>query len=85
MNAYNWPADWQKLEKDFGAIFHMSMVDIYDPLTSWYFEAFKINILAFDDAMHRKHGDYEDDGMSLENLVALKYGQDGINLINQLI
>ena len=50
MNAHNWPADWQKLKKDFGAIFHMSMVDIYDPLTSWYFEAFKINILAFDDA-----------------------------------
>lgn len=61
------------------------MVDIYDPLISWLYGRFQIDILAFDARLHQKHEDYLEDGMSIEDIVKLKYGQEGIELLNKLI
>lgn len=63
----------------------MSMVDLYDPLISWLDGKFQINIIAFDDMLHRKHEDYLKDGMSIEDIVRLKYGKAGVELLNKLI
>lgn len=82
---YNWPSDWSKLRRDFIKTFHMSIVDIYDPFMSWIMQKFQIDIVKFDDKLHRKFGDYEEDGLSMRDIVKKNYGDAGLKLIEQLI
>lgn len=83
--TYQWPKDWAILRKNFVGVFHMPIVDFYDPLLSWVSGKFMIDIVKFDDDMHRKFGEYEDQGLSMKDIIKQHYGDAGLNLIEQLI
>lgn len=63
----------------------MSIVDIYDPFMSWIMQKFQIDIVKFDDKLHRKLGDYEEKGLSMRDIIKKTYGDKGVKLIEQLL
>ena len=82
---YMWPKDWAKLRCDFIDTFDMSIVDFYDPLMSWVFGKFQIDIIKFDNRLHSKFGEYENNGLSMKDVIIKEYGKFGLTLIEQLI
>lgn len=63
----------------------MTIVDVYDPLMSFVTNTFQVDLIKFDDILHRKFGDYEEDGLSMRDIVKKNYGDAGLKLIEQLI
>ena len=45
----------------------------------------RLNIFAFDDWLHKKHGDYEDEGLSMSNLIEDQYGDLAHSFIISLV
>lgn len=82
---YFWPKDWSKLRDDFQRVFRMSMVDLYDPLLSWIAGRFVIKIEVFDERLHERFGEYEETGLSMEDIIREQYGLEGLKIINALI
>ena len=82
---YNWPKDWAKVRQDFNNTFHTTIVDVYDPLMSFALGKFQIDIIRLDDVLHRKFGEYEDEGLSMKDVILREYGLSGLTLIEQLI
>lgn len=41
----------------------------------------KIDILALDDFLHKKHGDYEDENLSMSMLIEREYGPDAHSFV----
>lgn len=82
---YKWPADWRTLGRDFQQVFRMSMVDIYDAQMSWIMQKFTIRIDVLDERLHMKYGQYEERGLSMEDIVREHYGPEGVELLNALI
>ena len=83
--AYAFPNDWARLKDDFQRLFQMPIVDFYDGVPSWLSGHFMIDIFALDECLHRKYGDYEDDGLSMEEFISKKYGPEAAELIRNLI
>lgn len=44
-----------------------------------------IDVLAFDDWMHEKHGEYEGAGLSMSDCIATHYGESARAFIHSLI
>ena len=74
-----------KLNDDFYAIFGIGFKSFYDGLMSIAMNHLCIDILKFDDWLHERYGDYEDNGQSMDDVVREKYGEKGVRLIEQLI
>lgn len=83
--CYDWPKDWFRLKQDFQRVFHFSFVDLYDPWMSFYTQSFMIDILQLDVKLHSLYGDYEENQLSMEDIVRQHYGSDGLELLNSLI
>lgn len=81
---YQWPEDWQQVRIDFITVFHFSIVGFYDPFLSYAMQKFMVDIVKLDDKLHRIHGDYEEQGMSMKDVIEANYGQAGLKLIEQL-
>jgi hypothetical protein len=45
----------------------------------------RIDIFAFDDWLHREHGDYEDQGMSMREVIEKHYGKEAAEFVKQAI
>lgn len=41
----------------------------------------KLDTIALDDLLHERHGDYEDEGLSMRDLVAREYGDEAVTFI----
>ena len=52
---------------------------------SFVTNTFQVDLIKFDDILHRKFGDYEGQGLSMKDIIKREYGDAGINLIEQLI
>lgn len=82
---YKYPSDWKSLCMDFGRLFHVSMVDFFDPLMSAVMKNFSINIKVFDDYLHHMFGEYEEQGLNMQEMVRTYYGPKAVELLNVLI
>lgn len=82
---YDWPKDWVNVRKDFIETFQTTIEDVYDPFLSFVEGKFMIDIIRFDDILHRKIGDYEVEGLSMKDVILREFGNKGIELINELI
>lgn len=83
--TYKWPSEWHQLGKDFSSLFLMPFGGFYDPLMSWLMGRFVIDIQKLDDSLHSLFGDYEDLGMSMQEIIKLKYGSRAAEFIEALI
>ena len=75
----------QKLNDKFYSIFGVGFQKFYDGLMSVLFKRLCIDILKFDDWLHEKYGDYEENGQSMKEIIYEKYGEKGVKLIEDLI
>lgn len=73
------------LNDKFQSIFGVGFKPFYDGLMSVALKHLCIDILKFDDWLHERHGDYEDNGQSMEDVIREHYGDKGVKLINELI
>ena len=73
------------LNDNFQSIFGVGFEYFYDGLMSVTSKRLCIDILKFDDWLHEQYGDYEDNGLSMEDVVRKHYGDNGVNLIKGLI
>jgi hypothetical protein len=76
---------WWKAGSDFRRIFHVSIAPFFDSSTTCLFQKIRINPFTFDDYLHELYGNYEDRGLSMQELILEKYGEEGEKLINALI
>jgi hypothetical protein len=76
---------WAQARKDFERHFKVSIGTFYDGETTVVFQKICIDIFKFDEWLHARHGDYEDRGLSMEEIVIEKYGNEANELINDLI
>lgn len=83
--TYQWPKDWAQVKTDFRQTFHLQIVDYYDPLLSYAMQKFTIDIVKLDDKLHRLFGDYEEQNLSMKDIIERNYGKAGLNLIQQLL
>lgn len=83
--TYQWPKDWAKVRTDFIQTLHLPIVDYYDPLLSYVMQKFTIDLVKLDDKLHRLFGNYEEQGMSMRDIIEKNYGEAGLKLIEQLL
>jgi len=84
MGKYN-IGEWAKAKTDFERVFHVNIAPFYDGLTTVLFQKICINILIFDDYLHKLYGFYEDKGLSMKEMIFKKYGNEGIELMDKLL
>lgn len=82
--AYTFPQTHQ-LNDEFYKVFGIGFKPFYDGLISIASKKLCIDILKFDDWLHEKYGDYENEGKSMDDIVREKYGEKGVKLIEELI
>ena len=74
-----------KLGDEFQRVFGIGFKPFYDGLMSVASKQLCIDILKFDEWLHKKHGDYEDAGQSMDDCIREHYGDEGARLINEVI
>jgi len=56
-----------------------------DPLLSYLTGTPKLDVYKFDDFLHEKHGDYESQKQSMNDVLEAHYGKEAKSLIEKLI
>lgn len=75
----------QKVADEFEGIFGIKFSKVHDKLMSVVFRLVIIDIFAFDDWLHEKYGNYEEEGKSMRDIVTEHYGEKGMKMILNLI
>ena len=78
-------SETNKLNDKFVKVFGIGFKPFYDGLMSVASKQLCIDILKFDEWLHKKHGDYEDAGQSMDECIREHYGEEGVKLINEVI
>ena len=78
-------SETHKLNDKFHSIFGVGFKPFYDELVSVMSRHLCIDILKFDDWLHEKYGNYEDNDQSMDDLIREKYGEKGVKLIEELM
>jgi len=73
-----------KAKRDFERVFQVNIAPFYDRLITVLFQKIQINTFIFDDFLHKIYGNYEDEGLNMEEIIIEKYGKEGLELINKL-
>ncbi len=72
--------------RDFRDGFSISIEPFYDSFVSIaVFQMIKIDPFKFDDFLHCKHGNYEETGQSMEDIVLEKYGTEALKTLRKLL
>jgi len=74
-----------KLNDKFRSVFGIGFKPFYDGLLSVVSKQLCIDIMKFDEWLHQQHGNYEDDGKSMDDIIREHYGEKGVELINEVI
>lgn len=69
---------------EFHSIFGLKLMDYFDE-DLLHLGVLLFDILKFDDWLHEKFGDYEDEHKSMKNVVFEHFGENAANLIDALI
>lgn len=77
-------SELNKLGDKFMAVFGIGFKPFYDGLMSVLQKQLCIDILKFDEWLHQQHGNYEDDGKSMDDIIREHYGDEGVKLINEV-
>lgn len=77
-------SELNKLGDKFMTVFGIGFKPFYDGLMSVASKQLCIDILKFDEWLHKKHGNYEDAGQSMDDCIREHYGDEGARLINEV-
>ncbi len=73
-----------KLNDEFRNVFGIGFKPFYDGLMSVASKCLCIDILKFDEWLHQQHGNYDDEGKCMDDIIREKYGEKGVELINKV-
>ena len=73
-----------KLGDEFQRVFGIGFKPFYDRLISFASKQMCIDILKFDEWLHREHGNYEDSGKSMVDCIREHYGEEGVRLLDEV-
>ena len=73
-----------KLGDEFRSVFGIGFKPFYDGLISVASKCLCIDILKFDKWLRQQHGNYEDEGKSMDDIIREHYGEKGVKLINEV-
>ena len=76
-------SDLHKVNDKFKALFGIGFKPFYDVLSPLLGQL-SIDILKFDEWLHKQIGDYEDDGMSMSEAIIKHYGNQANDLVDAL-
>ena len=85
IHKYSFPSDWADLRKDFQKIFGIPFNDFYDGFMSWVSGHISIDIARFDEYLHDRFGQYENQGLSMQDIILMNYGRKAVDLVEGLI
>jgi hypothetical protein len=94
----SWPKNGKKIMKnkykisecsqaghDFRDTFQTSIEPFFDNILSIFLKEVRINPFRFDDYLHAVHGEYEEEGLTMEDVVQKHYGKNGLKMLKSLI
>lgn len=76
-------SDINKVNEKFHKLFGIGFKPFYDVLSPLLGQL-SIDILKFDEWLHKQIGDYEDDGLSMSEAITKHYGQQANDLVDSL-
>lgn len=77
-------SNYPELREKFFKHFRTGISEFYDPEPSLIAGIIVIDIVKFDQWLHKEIGNYEDEGMSLCEAISEYYGDDAAMLIDEL-
>jgi len=77
--------EWSKAVNDFQDTFGIGISSFYDGFITLIVGKICIDPFKFDDYLHKVHGEYEKQGLSMRKLIIQKYGKEAAGLIDILI
>jgi hypothetical protein len=69
----------------FKETFNLNFNDFIDPIISTFVGEPVIDVIKFDDWLHKEHGNYEERGLSMQDFLTEQYGQEVTNKIKELL
>jgi len=79
------PEQRERLRRQFQSLLEMSLSDCIDTLTSFAAGRVVVDIIHIDSILHSRFGDYEDRGLSMNDILKEQYGETAVQLLNELI
>ncbi len=73
-----------KVNDEFTKVFGIGFKPFYDGMVSVATKQLWIDIVKFDEWLQKKHGNYEDEGKSMMDVVREHYGDKGVELVDAL-
>lgn len=78
-------AEAAKVREGFYRHFSIGYGDFYDGLMTVLTGTFRVDVVKFDEWLHRQMGDYEDRGLSMAEAVEERYGKEAMDFLQTLI
>ena len=79
------PEQREYLRRLFMSRLEMSLSDCIDTLMSIICKRVVLDIVHVDTILHSRFGDYEDSGLSMEDLITKEYGEESTTLIKRML
>ena len=79
------PVQRESLRRQFQSSLEMSLSDCIDTLVSIAAGRVVVDIMKIDDILHNRFGNYEDEGLSMNDIIKEKYGESAVQLLNELL
>ena len=77
-------SETSKVNDEFTKVFGIGFKPFYDGLASVATKQLWIDVLKFDEWLRKKHGNYEDEGKSMNDVIREHYGDKGVKLVGAL-
>ena len=77
-------SETNKATNDFMKVFGIGFKPFYDGLMSVATKRLCIDVLKLDEWLQKKHGNYEDQGKSMNDVIREHYGDEGVRLVDAL-
>ena len=74
-----------KVNSLFRGYFNVSISQFHDGLMSMISKRLTIDMFKFDDWLHKQHGDYESQGLSMSGIIYRKYGKEAKEFIESFL
>lgn len=75
----------ERLRRQFQSRLELSLSDCIDTLVSIVAGRVVVDIMKIDDILHNRFGNYEDEGLSMNDIIKEKYGEFAVQLLNELL
>jgi hypothetical protein len=70
--------------KTFGRSLRITLNDVLDNTLTAVFKKPTIDYLKFDAKLHEKYGNYEDQGLSFNNVIKKNFGEEAVQKLEEL-